>query len=83
MRYYQVRFSYRNDTQIEALQEVTSNGVLTGYYDVTGKRYLPDEPHECSVIAGGAFQYPKWGRIDWADVFSGSLRTGCFGITER
>jgi hypothetical protein len=83
MRYCQVRFSYRNDTQVEVLQEVTSNGVVTGYYDVTGKRYLPDKPHGCSVIAGGVFQHPRWGCIDWADVFSGDLKTGCFGITER
>jgi hypothetical protein len=83
MRYYRVQFSYRSGEKHDAYQEADSNGNVNGYYDNEGKRYIPDEPYECSPLDGGKFQFPKWARIDWFDVFNGNKNSGCWGISEK
>ena len=83
MRYYLVQFSYRTGEKQDAYQEVNSNGNLKGYYDGEGKRFIPEELHECSHLDTGKFQFPKWGRIDWRDVFNGNNNSGCWGISEK
>ena len=83
MRYYLVQFSYRNGETHDAFQEVYSSGNVKGYYDSGGKRFIPEEVHECSHLDGGQFKFPKWGRIDWRDVFNGNKDSGCWGISER
>jgi hypothetical protein len=83
MRYYRVQFSYRNGEKHDAHQEVDSTGNVKGYYDSNGKRFIPEELNECSHLDGGKFQFPKWGRIDWRDVFSGNRDSGCWAISEK
>lgn len=83
MRYYRVQFSYRNGEKHDAYQEADSNGNVKGYYDSEGKRFIPEELHECSHLDGGRFQFPKWGRIDWHDVFNGNKKSGCWAISEK
>jgi hypothetical protein len=83
MRYYRVQFSYRNSEKYDAYQEADSNGNVKGYYDNEGKRYLPEEPRACSHLEVGKFQFPRWARIDWRDVFSGNKNSGCWGISEK
>ena len=83
MRYYRVQFSYRNGEKHDAYQESDSNGNVKGYYDSNGKRFIPEELHECSHLDGGKFQFPKWGRIDWHDVFNRNKNSGCWGISEK
>ena len=83
MRYYLVRFSFKNGNNPTAYQEVDSNGNLKRYADSDGKRFIPNEPHQCSVIEEGKFQFPKWARMDWSDVFNGNNDSGCWGISEK
>ena len=83
MRYYLVQFSFRNGDKPVAYQEVDSNGQLKRYVDREGKRFLPEEIHECSVIADGKFQFPEWHKMDWKDIFNGNNNSGCWAITER
>ena len=83
MRYYLVQFSFRNGDKPVAYQEVDSNGQLKRYVDREGKRFLPEEIHECSVIAEGKFQFPEWYKMDWKDIFNGNNNSGCWAITER
>jgi len=83
MRYYLVQFSFTNGSNPTAYQEADSNGNLKRYADSDGKRFIPDEPHQCSVIGGGKFQFPTWGKMDWSDVFNGNKSSGCWGISEK
>jgi len=83
MRYYRVQFRFRNGREETAFQESNSNGSLIGYFDREGQRYIPEEPHEASVLDAGRFQFRTWGRIDWSDVFNGDKHSGCWGISER
>ena len=82
MKYYLLQFQYQNGETHLAYQEVYSNGDSKGYYDREGKRFFPEHPNENFHIAQ-EFQFPKWGRIDWYDVFNGDKNSGCWGITER
>ena len=83
MRYYRVQFSYKSGEKIEAYQAADSNGNVRGYYRDEGKRYIPEAVHECSQLDDGRFQFPRWARIDWRDIFSGDVNSGCWGITEK
>ncbi len=83
MRYHRVQFRYRNGSSREGFQEVDSNGNVVRYLDLDGRRLVPEQPHECSLLNSGAFHFPKWGEIDWRDVFSGDKDSGCWGISER
>ena len=83
MRYYRVQFSYRSGEKFDAYQEVDSNGNVRGYYRDDGKRYIPEVVHECSHLDDGKFQFPQWARMDWRDIFSGDVNSGCWAITEK
>lgn len=83
MRYYRVQFRYRNGCEQIAFQQVNSSGHLTGYFGFDGKRYIPEEPQDCSVLDAGEFDLPTWGRIDWSDIFNADKDSGCWGISER
>jgi hypothetical protein len=83
MRYYLVQFSFKNGNKTRAYMEVDSNGKKIRYADNAGKRFIPEEPHECTYLESGKFQFPKWGRKDWSDVFNGNSNSGCWGISER
>jgi len=83
MRYYRIEFSYPDGSRQFAYQEVNSNGSVVRYADPTGKRIIPKEPHGAQLISNSAFQFPAWSRVDWKDVFSGSLQSGCWGIVNR
>lgn len=83
MRYYLVQFSYRNGNKPIAYQEIDSNGKLKRYVDREGKRFIPEEIHEGSVIADGKFQFPEWRKIDWKDICNGNNNSGCWAISER
>lgn len=83
MRYYLVQFSYPNGCTSIVFQEVDSNGQVKRYVDREGKRFLPEEKHNCSVIADGKFQFPEWRKMDWKDIFNGNNNSGCWAITER
>ena len=83
MRYYLVQFTYQNGYSPIVFQEVDSNGQVNRYVDREGKRFIPEEKHTCSVIADGKFQFPKWCKIDWKDIFNGNSNSGCWAITER
>lgn len=83
MRYYRVQFSFQSGAKRVAFQEIDSNGQLRGYFNRHGKRFIPEERHEALVIDNGTFQFPKWRRTDWSDVFSGDTKLGCWGISER
>ena len=83
MRYYLVQFSYGAGERRDAYQEADSSGNVKGYCDSEGKRFIPEEPHECAPLDGGKFQFPKWRRIDWHDVFNGDKDSGCWGISEK
>ena len=83
MRYYLVQFSFRNGHNPIAYQEVNSNGQLKRYVDHEGRRFIPEEIHECSVIADGKFQFPEWRKMDWKDIFNGNNNSGFWAITEK
>ncbi len=83
MRYYRVQFRYPDGTGAEGFQEVDSNGSVVRYVDLKGKRLIPEQPHECTVLDSGVFHLPEWRRIDWRDVFSGDTASGCWAISER
>jgi hypothetical protein len=83
MRYYLLQFTYRNNEKHDVFQEADSNGNVIGYFDSIGNRFLPKEQHEASHLDCGKFQFPKWGRIDWCDIFNGNKDSGCWGISER
>jgi len=83
MRYYCVQFSYRNGDKHDAYQEIDSSGNVKGYYDSEGKRFISEELHECSHLDSGKFQFPKWGKVDWRDIFNGNNDSGCWGINEK
>jgi hypothetical protein len=82
-RYHRVEFRYRDGTNLVAFQEVDSNGNLLRYRDVQGHRLIPAEPHDCSPLDGRAFHHPRWGKLDWPDVFNGDKDSGCWGIIHR
>lgn len=83
MRYYLIQFSYRDGAKPTAYQVIDSNGNMKGYADTEGKRFLPQELHEGSIIGEQKPQLPKWGGIDWSDIFNGNSNSGCFGISEK
>lgn len=83
MRYYLVQFSFSNGHTPIAYQEVDSNGQVKRYVDREGKRFIPEENHQCSVIGDGKLQFPEWRKIDWKDICNGDNNSGCWGISER
>lgn len=83
MRYYLVQFSFRNGHKLIAYQEIDSNGKLKRYVDREGKRFIPEEINEASVIADGKFQFPEWRKMDWKDICNGDNSSGCWAISER
>lgn len=81
MRYYLVEFPTKEGNSLVLYQEFYSDGRgMSGYFDVHGKRVLPDESLGYSQLDEGKFQLPRWGRIDWGDVFNGDPKSGCIGI---
>ena len=48
-----------------------------------GRRFIPEEIHECSVIADGKFQFPEWRKMDWKDIVNGNNNSGFWAITEK
>jgi len=83
MRYYLVQFSFKNGNKPTAYMEVDSSGKKIRFADSDGKRFIPEEPHECTYLESGKFQFPKWGRKDWSDIFNGNSNSGCWGISKR
>ncbi|MBI3610135.1 MAG: hypothetical protein HY204_05460 [Nitrospirae bacterium] len=83
MRYYRAQFLYGNGDKHVAYQEADSNGNVKGYYDSEGKRFFPEEQSRCSLLDGGKFQFPNWGRKDWSDIFNGDRNSGRWGISEK
>ncbi|SRR6266498_248411 len=84
IRYFLIQFSYRNGNKHLAYEAVDSNGTGCGFFDQSGRRMLPDEPNDGHVrLHDGKFQHPTWGRLDWRDIFTGDVNSGCWGIAER
>ena len=82
-RYYRVRVQRLNGSELRVLQEVDSNGQLLRYLDDDGGRIFLLPGEGSSVDHKGAFQHPRWARLDWPDIFNGDSKSGCWGITER
>jgi len=83
MRYYLVRLSSRNGKHRSAYMELDSNGNKVRYADHQGKTVVPHASEEESMLNDGAFQFPRWGRVDWTDVFNGQRESGRWGIRSR
>jgi hypothetical protein len=81
MRYYRVRFTWDGGEAL-AYQEVDSNGNVRRYLTGTGRRFFPPKLNECTIVDGGRFQFPPWGRTDWRDIRNRNRTSGCFGIEE-
>jgi hypothetical protein len=82
MRYYLMEFLDLEGQVQTVYQEVTSEGSVTRYVSITGKRVLLPQSGSSKIIGDGNFQFPCWGKIDWSDIFSGNLKSGCWGISE-
>ena len=82
MRYYLVRISALNDHAIDVYQEVSSNGLIVRYLLSSGEPFALPPVHDASMINGGTFEQPEWARIDWSDIFSGDISSGCWAISQ-
>jgi hypothetical protein len=80
MRYYRVRFWW-NGGEAFVFQEVDSNGNVRRDVTASGRRFLPPKLHEAKIV-DDRFQFPRFGRMDWKDVFSGDAASGCCAISE-
>jgi hypothetical protein len=80
MRYQLVEFKFRNGECHTVFQVTDSNGASTKYQDASGARFLPAQPNESKLIDGARFEFPRWRKIDWGDVFNGDLKSGRWAI---
>ena len=84
IHYFRVQFSYRNGDKPIYYHAVSSNGSACGFFDDSGQRILPMEPNDGHVrLDDGAFHHPRWGKLDWSDLFNGQANSGLWGIVER
>src|SRR6266567_696872 len=65
MRYYRVELTFSSKAKATVYQEVDSNGNVVGYFDDGGRRFIAAQPNEASIMGGGFFQFPSWGRMHW------------------
>ena len=82
MRYHFVRISALNDHAIDVYQEVSSNGLIVRYLLSSGEPFALPPVHDASMINGGTFEQPEWVHIDWSDIFSGDISSGCWAISQ-
>lgn len=81
VRYRRVQFIYQNGESPIFWQAISSNGIVSGFYDDQGHRVLPEEQNDGYVEIAQTKQ-PKWGRLDWQDMFNGQANSGLWGIVE-
>jgi len=83
-RNYYHRLEYEDgNTKISVYQEIDSNGNVTRHVTAMGDQTVLPLGAEPRIVA--EFQHPRvqWRRkIDWCDVFNGSLSTGCHAISD-
>jgi hypothetical protein len=82
MRYYRIEVKSQNDIPIVVYQEIDSNGNQLRFVFENGERFVPDIVHEARLLEPRKFVAPECQRIDWSDIFSGDMSSGCWGISQ-
>lgn len=65
-------------------QSIGSNGSGSlAHYDLAGKRIFPDLNAGYTSFHDDWYLTPRWGRIDFEDLFNGDSKSGAWPIVER